>query len=166
MGLQRVGHDWATEMNWTELMGMERQSQEDMPDTSWWLWWERQTHKARGLHHQIFTCQMAETSKQWSCLFLQSKKILLVRIQLIIMKFTGILRKATFFFFSWGEEHSTFLGFGGLGKIAKDLCSFLFTLLLSLYINHPQPCFKSQGGLIMRLFSSSLFPLLSLLYFF
>jgi len=45
------------------------------------------------------------------------------------------------------------------------LCCFLFTLSLSLYINHPQPCFKSQGGLIMRLFSSSLFSLLSLLYF-
>ena len=54
--------------------------------------------------------------------------ILLVRIKLIIMKFTGILRKAIlFFFFSLDEEHSTFLGFGGLGKIAEGF------VLLSLY---------------------------------
>ena len=35
------------------------------------LKWERHVHEARGLRHQIFICQMAETSRWRLCLFLQ-----------------------------------------------------------------------------------------------
>ena len=45
IGLQRAGHDWETEMNWTELMIPDIHDANTLLETSYILFWNRRSRK-------------------------------------------------------------------------------------------------------------------------